>query len=142
MNLTALAELAATQGQAAAEGLMTDTCTITRPSGTPTLDPDTGDYTGGGTITVYSGACRVKPRISRGPGDQVEAGERPVQIWPYVVSLPIAATGVEVDDDVMVDSSALDPELTGRGLVVKTIEAGSQITARRLGCVEQETPGG
>lgn len=142
MNITALAELAATQGQTAAEGLMTDTCTITRPSGTPVLDPDTGDYTGGGTTTVYSGPCRVKPRVSRGPGDQVEAGERPVQVWPYVISLPIDVTGVEVDDLVTVTTSALDAALVGRQLVVKNIEAGSQITARRLGCVEQETPGG
>ena len=120
------------RGQRFAEQTMTDTCIITR-AGDPTYNPSTLAYTTPST-TVYSGKCRVKPQnvMDR----QVQAGERAVQIWPYVVSVPMSVTGVQVDDVVTVTASA-DADLEGQVLVVKDVTRGTNVTARRLGCEDQ-----
>lgn len=120
------------RGQRFAEQTMTDTCTITR-AGEPVYNPATLAYTASST-TVYSGKCRVKPRpvMDR----QVQAGEQALQIWPYVVSVPMSVTGVQVDDVVTVTASA-DADLEGQVLVVKDVTRGTNVTARRLGCEDQ-----
>lgn len=119
-------------GRRAAEGLMTDACTVTRGGGERTFDPATGRYvtTPGGP--VYTGRCRVKPRDN---ADQVvEAGGQNVSLFAYVVSVPVSDVAFEVDDLVTVTSSVLDPALPGLVLRVRQVNVGSQITARRLGC--------
>ena len=113
---------------------MTDTITIIRVTGR-TFNETTGAYTNT-TTTVYSGKCRVKPHLSD-TARQVEAGEQAVYLWPFTVTLPMTATGVEVGDVGTVGAS-LDPDLPGQELVVKDVIKGSQITGRRLGCVAQE----
>lgn len=122
---------AAGSGRVAAERLMLDTCTVTRVTG-QTLSESLGVLTATST-TVYTGACRVKPE----PTDsQTAAGDRATMERRYVVSLPITATTVAVDDVVTVTASDLDAGLVGAVMVVAGQAKGSQITARRLACVE------
>lgn len=125
----------AARGQAFAETLMTDTCTITR-AGSGTFNETTGVYDTTPS-TVYSGKCRVRPMAIRAD-HQVDAGDAAVQIWPFVVSLPLTVTTVDASDTLTITASD-DPGLVGRVLVVKSVALGSQITARRLGCDIQET---
>lgn len=119
-------------GRRAAEGLMTDTCTITRGGGDRVFDPPTGEYVTTAGAQLYSGRCRVRPRDN---ADQVvEAGGQTVSLFPYVVSLPVSAVPFAVDDLVTVTDSRLDPALVGVLLRVRQVNVGSQVTARRLGC--------
>lgn len=121
------------------ESMMRDLCVISRPGAGPsTTDPDTGVVTPPAATTVYddpdnpgAGAkCRVVPT---GNGAVVEAGEQPVSLWPYLVEVPIAATGFKVNDDVHLTASA-DPELAGAHLRIREVNAGSDITVRALSC--------
>jgi hypothetical protein len=123
-------------GRAFAEQLMQDTCTITRAdAGTPVFNETTGAYTSSAPTTVYTGPCRVKPRNL---ADRVvDAGEQAVSLWPFQVSIPFAATDVELDDLVTVTAS-VDPSLVGRELRVRSVTRGTFVTARRLECEEQE----
>lgn len=128
------AESATLAGRAAAERRMVDACVITRGTSGKVYDAGTDTYTATPGATVYSGACRVKPRdnVDR----QVEAGGETVTIWPYVVSVPMTATGIALDDTVTVTAAGLDPELVGLVLRVRAVPVGSLLTARRLGCEE------
>lgn len=124
----------ATRGQALAESLMTDTCTITRAgAGERTFNATTNSYTDPADTTVYTGACRVKPSALSG-NTTAQAGEREVSLWPYSVSIPFAETA-ELDDVVTVTASA-DPSLVGRTLRVRSVARGTYLTARRLDCEE------
>jgi hypothetical protein len=122
-----------TAGQALAESLMVDTCTITRNDGDPVFNTTTGTYTQP-TTTVYTGKCRVKPSVLSG-NTTVQAGEERVALWPYSVSVPVSATDVELDDIVTVTASA-DASLVDVTLRVRSIARGTFITARRLDCEE------
>ena len=128
------AETATASGRTAAEGLMTDTCTITRANGEPTYNPSTLTYTTPTPTTVYTGKCRVKPSVLSG-NTTVQAGEERVALWPFSISVPFSATDVELDDIVTVTSSA-DASLVGRPLRVRSIARGTNVTARRLDCEE------
>ncbi|HET7386851.1 MAG TPA: DUF6093 family protein [Nocardioidaceae bacterium] len=125
------ATTAALRGQSAAERLMTDTCTITRPDPDtpPVFDDATGTYTTP-TVTVYEGKCRVRPtNVDR----TVEAGDVRVHLWHSVISVPISVSGVQVNDTVTITAST-DPGLVGKVYTVGNIDLGTAITARRLGC--------
>lgn len=121
-------------GRTAAEGLMVDACTITRTVAGTTFDETTGAYTGGSSTAVYSGKCRVKPRDN---ADRVvQFGEEAVSFWPFIVSVPMSVTTIELDDMVTITASALDPALAGLSLRVREVLSGSHLTARRLSCEE------
>lgn len=122
---------AAEAGRVRAESLMTDACTIARPTTAPVTDPVSGAVTYPET-TIYTGRCRARPA---GGGHQVEAGEDITQVFGLRVSVPISVTGVRADDVVTVTASA-DGSLVGKRLRVREIERGSHITARRLRCEE------
>ena len=122
------------RGRVAAERLMTDTCTITRP-GVRTWDAASGTYTQT-SATVYTGKCRVRVLT---PGDETaQAGEEQVSLWRYVVSVPLTVDP-RLNDEVALDTSA-DATLVGRVLRVRQVTRGSQITARRMVCEEREAP--
>jgi hypothetical protein len=123
-------------GRQLATSLMTDRCTIGRPGG-QIVNPDTGAVTDAVT-DFYAGACRVKPITSVQAGEAA-AGERVIVMRSYTVTVPMAQAGVRVGDVVTVTACQLDPALTGTVLRVRDIAKGSQITARRLVCEEQET---
>jgi hypothetical protein len=122
-------------GRQLAASLMTDACTIGRPAG-QVVDPDTGAVTDT-TTPVYIGACRVKPTAVQ--SGESAAGERVIIMRSYVVTVPMAVAGVRVGDVVTVTACPLDPALAGTVLRVRDIAKGSQITARRIVCEEQET---
>jgi hypothetical protein len=121
------------RGQAAAERMMVDTCTIRRVTGT-TTDDFSGTITPTYT-TLYTGKCRlqqVTPRASR-----LDAGEDSVLLQPFELSVPIAVTGIEPGDQATVNSSQ-DPDLAARAFLVRTVTHKTNLTARRLG-VEERT---
>ena len=119
------------QGRAAAEALMVDACTITRRTGLGAINETTGQYTPTSS-TIYTGACRVKPRDN---ADRVaQYGQEVVSFWPYVVSVPISVSTVDLDDVVTITASALDSSLVGLSLRVREVLSGTHLTARRLSC--------
>lgn len=125
------------EGQAAAEQLMVDSCTITRAGARGSFDSTTGTYSAAAADTRYTGKCRVKPS-ALSANQAVQAGERAVSLWPFTVSVPIAVDNVELDDIVTVTASA-DPSLVGHRLRVRSIARGTYLTARRLDCEEATT---
>jgi len=117
--------------QAEVEALMTDTCTIKRQTGTAlnattlAMEPT---YT-----TLYTGKCRVQLRDT--VATQPDAGERAHAIVRTIVQVPVATTGVRVDDVVTVTASA-DADLTGRAFRVRSTFHKTHATSRRLECEE------
>ena len=123
---------AAARGRAAAIALMTDACVITRITGR-VLNPTTGALVDT-TTTVYTGKCRFKAQQSARPRD-LAAGETAVPENAPVVSVPITVTAVNEGDRVSITASN-DPGAVGKTLLVRTVLAGTHITARRLLCGE------
>lgn len=116
----------AQQGQAAADALMLDACTIRRKSGT-VFNETTGQYTDT-TSTVYTGPCKLQDRLMRG---EAEAGGREVITLSSVLHLPVAVTAVQVDDVAEMTASQ-DPAAVGRKLRVAQVVYKTYATARRL----------
>jgi hypothetical protein len=114
-------------GRAAAEQLLRDTCTVTRSSGQPVLDEETGEVTQA-TTTVYTGACRIKPRSAR----EAEWGEREVALHQYVAVLPWDASPEIQHGDTLTVAASDDGWLEGRPLEVIAIGLAGTATARRL----------
>lgn len=121
----------AARGRAAAERIMTDTCTITRPAATGTLNPTTGQVVKTAT-TIYTGKCRVKAEAGTSVGD-VGAGETAAARVTPIVSIPLSAATVHSGDRVLVSASS-DDELDGKALLVRAVAVGTFLTARRLIC--------
>lgn len=121
--------------RAAAESLMTSTCTITR-LGAPVTDPDSGKVTRPST-PIYAGMCRVKPPRSRSRGRTAHIAGVEIDPELFQVSVPFAVTGIRVNDQVFIDTSP-DPDLPGRKFYVRFTPAlGDAISARRLECEER-----
>jgi hypothetical protein len=119
------------QGRVAAQRLMVDTCTISRTTAdTVAANGDTTPT----VVEVYDGPCRLRPRATEDRMVEVQGDD--VGVAAFVVSLPITATGIQPGDRVEITASALDPDAVGRTLTVLGAITGSQITARRLGCME------
>jgi hypothetical protein len=116
------------RGRQRADGLMVDTCTITR-TGSSTTDPETGVVTPS-TSTIYSGKCKVQQGSASGSATDI--GEASVQLQTLQLHIPASATGVHVDDVAVITASSLDPDLVGRRLTVRGIAHKSFLTARRL----------
>lgn len=108
---------------------LTDSCTITTAT-TVEFDPDLGYDVDTPGDTVYSGVCWVRPT---GGERVVEAGEGPVALRLFDVTLPWSTTGIEVDQLVTV-TACVDPHLIGRVLRVVDVQGGSQTPHRRLVC--------
>jgi hypothetical protein len=111
---------------------MTETVTVTRYDyDHPVTNPDTGKAEYPGT-EVYSGAGKVRPMSGRGTGT---AGDTPLSMPGYMVSVPLTATDVRAGD-VVTFPAPTDPWFTGRTLKVLNVVAGTYVTARRLECQE------
>lgn len=117
-------------GRAAHQGLMIDTCTITRP-GTPTTNRATSVQTPGASTTLYAGKCRLKAQ--RIPKD-AEVGERLQAVARYELALPFDAvpTAPLRRGDVITMTESGDPRLVGQTLTVTAIDYGSTATAWRI----------
>ncbi len=120
------------RGRAARTALMLDAIAVSRPSGPPVFDDNTGEYTPAPAgPPVYTGRADVKPRATSGSGE-VDAGERQVVLRDYDVAIPwTAAPIVEVDDQVTVTASP-DPTFVGRVLTVTAVEHGARRTAHHF----------
>lgn len=119
-------------GRAAAERLMVDTCTVTRVSAGGAFNETTGQYGADTTTSVYAGKCRVQQRDGLARG--VTAGEREQMVGRFVVSLPMSATGVQVDDVVTITATGTDSDadLASRTFRVAELFHKTYATARRL----------
>jgi predicted RecA/RadA family phage recombinase len=120
--------------RAAAESLMADRCTVTRPGvGAPTVDEGTGALVQPAGTPVYAGRCRVQvPNVAERDAD---AGERSWTVQAALVVLPVAGSEqVRVGDVVTVTAAVNDRALLGARYVVKALHAKTHATARRLRC--------
>ena len=115
-------------GRRMALSRMTDSCAISRP-GTPVFDEATGEYTSS-TVSVYSGACRVKhpTAVARG----VDAGSELLVVSQLELHLPVSAVGVRAGDVVSITGSVTRGEQVGRLFRVVAPFDGSQSTALRF----------
>lgn len=115
------------RGRTAALALMRDTCTVERKDGEPVLNETTGQLEQAWE-TLYTGACRVKPRTQR----EAEWGEREVALGAYVAVLPWdASPEIQRGDRLRVTVSD-DTWLAGRNLEVIAVALAGTATARRL----------
>ena len=120
------------RGRRLAESLMVDTCTIRRQTGLIT-DPATGNVTPA-YETVYAGKCKVQTFTNREL--LKNGGEYQFIIQRYEVQIPVSATGVQTNDQVLVTASLHDPDLPGRTYRIVGLMNKSLATARRMGVEE------
>lgn len=116
------------RGRAAAEALMVDTCTIRRKTG-ETTDPDTGVITPTLT-TIYTGKCRIQQQS--GIARPADVGQANVFLSRLELQIPMAVTGVDSDDEAVIDTSVNDPDLVGRVFHVRELAHKTHATARRF----------
>lgn len=109
------------------------TCTITKPgAGDPVFDENTGTYTDPAPVTVYTGACSVRPT----GGDRVqEFGEGPVVTRQYTIGITDLDAAVEPGHDVTIDTCR-DPQIVGKALVVLDVPKSELVITRQLICEE------
>ena len=123
-----IAEAALLRGRTAAESLMVDACTITRP-GEPTTDPVTGDVTNSST-EVYAGKCKVQSKDSA--TSNPEAGEATFTVVSRQVHIPANSAYVQDGDVVTITASRLNAFTVGKQYRVSGFEPDSFDTAARL----------
>lgn len=118
---------------AAANGQMTATCTVTRPTTVgKTFDPNAGTTTFPEPEMVYSGPCRVQhPTIQDMPAGQVE---RQTVVSEYTVTLPVDTVRIQLGDVVTITACAGDPDLVGLVLAVTGVPRGSLRFVQPLTC--------
>lgn len=117
-----------TRGRAAAEALMVDACTIERKTGEST-STTTGAVTPTYT-TLYTGKCRIQQRSTEARvEDNAEQYDRMLRLE---VQLPMAVTGLKVDDRVTVTASVYDADLVGRQVWIRHLFHKTHATARRV----------
>lgn len=112
---------------------MIDTVTVVNPATRGTLNTTDLQYTGGTNPVTYSGAALIRPKTGT-IGDPDVVGQTAIQQFDYVVILPIAAAGVELDDQVTVDVCTFDADLVGKVLIVVGMERDSFGARRQLFC--------
>jgi hypothetical protein len=123
-------------GRAAAERIMTDTCSITRITG-QTLNETTGAWTDV-TSTVYTGKCRVQLRNMQVASLPL-SGDRQVVALQLEVWIPMSSTSPTVGDNVTITAAVHDSTLVGRVFRVREEMHKSHATARRLVVQEEQT---
>lgn len=120
-----------------AEGGMTAECVVTRPAssaGTPTFDEEAGRTTYPAQPKIYTGPCRVQRAALTGANADV-IGDRPQPLRSYVVSTPLAAPLLQVNDVVTL-TTAVDPVMAGRRMRVEDVRGGSIVWQRDYLCQE------
>lgn len=121
--------------RAHAESMMTDTCEIREP------DSWAGEIRQqGATAWTYQGKSQIPCRVKKSGEVQPRAagvGGESVITVTLTVSVPITVCPVEGQVITML-GSIYDPSLVGRRFDVVAAGVGSQITARRLSCIEHD----
>jgi hypothetical protein len=126
------AATATRRGQAAAERLMVDACTVAHLTG-ETEGP-------GGVITstyaapFYTGKCQVQ--IKAEAGQAVTVGEAQRIVSRKVVKLPMSVLGVREGDRITITAAGLDADLVGRVYTARDVESKTYLTARRVTVLE------
>lgn len=116
------------RGRIAAESLMLDACTITRP-GEVVTDPNTGDVTNTST-EVYSGKCKVQSKDSATASP--EAGEASFTVVSRQVHIPANAADVRDGDVVTITAARLNAFTVGKQYRVSGFTPDTFDTAARL----------
>lgn len=111
---------------------MADACLITRGSGDPIFDEDTGTYTQGSS-TLYAGRCRVQASLMAAEQD---AGDAFNIVNRVTISVPIGTLGLAKGDLVTITEAADNPQILNAQYRVRSIQDKSQATAVRLECEE------
>ena len=123
------------RGRKRFEGDLTDTCTIRRADPGGTTDPDTG-YPTQPYTQLYTGQCRVKQ--AKAEAQREDVGEDHLLLLRLEVQLPVVGTeGLKVGDQITITDAASDPDLPGRVFVIHDLAHASEITARRVQCIER-----
>ena len=121
------------RGRAAALDGMRDQCTIRRATGATSDDAgrEETEYE-----TLYSGQCRVKQAQAQAQREDV--GEDHLLLLRLEVQLPVEPTaGLEVGDQIQITSAVCDPDLPGRVFLIHDLAHSSEITSRRVQCIER-----
>jgi Family of unknown function (DUF6093) len=126
-------------GRAAAEALMLDECSITRPGeGKGTWNEATGTYDPVPPTTVYSGKCKLQTGEVAVTTSDVAGRQAFIVAWR--LDLPVEGTeAVRQGDTATITASALDAALVGRTFIVQSTHIGTAKTARRLPVVAEVT---
>ena len=118
--------------RARATANMLDTVRVLRRAA-PVLDEDTLLLTTSVGATIYQGAARIYNDVQ---GAALIVGESVQATSATTISLPWTATGVHVDDIVLVLTSATDTDLVGDAFLVKDVTDGGLLrSTRALSCV-------
>jgi hypothetical protein len=115
-------------GRTAAESLMVDACTITRP-GAPVTDPNTGAVTNTST-PVYTGKCKVQSKDSA--TSSPDAGGHSFVVVSRQVHIPANSADVKDGDVVTITASLLNSFTVGNVYRVEGFTPDSFDTAARL----------
>lgn len=133
------------RGRREAERLMTDACVIRRPTGTISVDPDTGVATPEYTL-VYEGKCKVQTaggiasQVVSASGDATNVGGN-VPVWSLYLHLPMSAVDCRPGDLAQITAS-VDPALVGRRLRLVNLQSEkTHATARRWNVSEMPAEG-
>jgi len=111
---------------------------LTRPSGTSTFDPDTGEITPDSPADIYEGEALVYSAQSRDSGPQFGQDDRSLRLW-YVL-VPTTVTDVMRGDEIEVTTASVEDQvLIGRTLRVVTFDLGNKV-AHRIQAEEIEIP--
>ena len=114
------------RGRRAAESLMTDVVLVSRASGRPVTDPETG-VVSVPSVEVYEGIGRVQGRATEA---KTVDGVQVYILSDLTVQLPVSVEPV-VDDEVRVVESLTEPYLVGRTFRVKSAPRKSHATMTR-----------
>lgn len=123
------------RGKAAAEAIMSDTCTITKPGvGDPVFDEETGQYAYPARVVVYTGICRLQVKADINSNVvETTAGERE---WTYLTAqlqLPVEGSeDVRVDHVCTITAAPYDSTLVGREFNIQGTYHKSQPNYRRF----------
>lgn len=106
---------------------LVDTCTIREP-GAVTFDPELGYDTTTAGDEVYAGVGRLRPT---GGERVVIAGDAPITLHLYDLTVPYDTVGLKVNQLATIDTSD-DPMLEGRIYRIVDVQGGSDGAYRRL----------
>ena len=120
------AEELVARGRRVAESLMTDVVRVSRASGRPVTDPETG-VVSVPSVEVYEGIGRVQGRATEA---KTVDGVQVYVLSDLTVQLPVSVEPV-VDDEVRVVESLTEPHLVGRTFRVKSAPRKSHATMTR-----------
>ena len=118
-----------------AERLMTDRFDIMRPTGSMSVDPDTGASVPGlvrvaQTVGKVQTSGGIASQVVTASGDSSNVGGN-VPTWTLYVHFPVSLTGLHAKD-VAVCTASTDPDLVGKRMRLVNMQSEkSHATARR-----------